>query len=252
MEWITANLKTLRDAVGVRGLAISTTVAGAGAFARYLDGAGMTWVFQVLQPFLVPALVVAALLFYWTLNYATEKRLAAQPSMSIEFGQDGPFVYDRRVEVPDLPGGFETFRCYRVRVTNDGGQMLRACKVQVQRITADDGKEQVGIPFSLRHDRTGEGIFTLSCGEQAMISVLAVPINGPRSVGPSKLGVVGEEWPYFSARGTAISHKPATIVLQALSEGKPRRERYRFDLNAQGHFEMHSVPTERPRWWSKA
>jgi hypothetical protein len=120
-------------------------------------------------------------------------------------------------------------------------------------VTTDAGKEYVGIPFSLRHDRSGEEVFTLRQGETTMVSLLAVPISG-HSAGFSavKAGAFGESWPPFGATATGIVKEPSTIVVSALSEGPLASKSLRFEIGDDGHYQVKEPridPYPPPAWW---
>ena len=241
-------IKTLQAAIGVQKFAISGAVAFVVEALKYLGVHGMAWTL-LIPPGVVWVAVVVCLVSFWLLKYATEVRLQAEPQLRIDFETGQPFTYEVTHQPNVSPYNAQKYRCYRFRVSNSGGQILHHCKAQMWSVTRDDGCSEVGIPFSLRQDRSGDETFTLRQGESAMVSILAVPL-AKHIQSTAKVAAIGETWPQFSVTGTAISTDLAsTIVVTALSEAPMASQTFRFETGADGFYEVKKVEKPRPSFW---
>jgi hypothetical protein len=173
------------------------------------------WVLVFVVRFIVaPARLYAALEERYN-NVAAQMR-----GPSLFFEDRDPFVYDTTEDNI-------MFRCNRFRIFNDTGQTLLSCKAQVCS-AVENGRQVVGIPFSLRRSFRHEEVFSLRPGEETFIDLLAVPLDMPFAHMPANLAVYGRKWPQFDSSFAALRPE-CTIVVQVLSERLPSTMTLRFE-----------------------
>jgi len=244
--WITAQWKTITEAVGVRAFTIGISAAAVLATLKFFEDKGFIWLREV-PDWTVGPFVFLAYMLSWILVYATKKRQELEPRLAIEFRpNDAHLVHIQRPDAPDAHLYSGDYMCYRIRVRNVGGQRLEKCTVQLASVVTDAGQQHVGYAFNLRHDRSGAEMFALSPGEEAWVSVLSVPL-GPTMGRIAKAAAFGESWPHFEVIGTGVPLEPATITVQALSEAPFVQKLLRFEAGPNGIFEVRNTPQPPPR-----
>jgi hypothetical protein len=157
-------------------------------------------------------LIAAPALLYTALEERYNNVATQMTGPSLFFEDKEPFVYE-------TTEANVRFRCNRFKIFNDTGDTLISCTAQV-RGAVENGRQVVGIPFSLRRSFSHEEVFSLRPGEEAFIDLIAVPLDERFAGFVAKVATYGETWLRFESSGTGLSPE-CTIIVQVLSERLP-------------------------------